>query len=162
MSARDEGELDSLGAMIRTAGAGNRAPVDQLFTFLYRELHQLAERQLHRSGGALTLGTTTLLHEAYLNLASREHVDFPDRSRFLAYAARAMRGLRASGRSSADRSGPGGAGEDAERSRSKPRRPGAARAKCRRAAPSLRRRQLAHCRGTARARSGEDPERKLR
>lgn len=93
MSARDEGELDSLGAMIRTADAGNRAAVDQLFTFLYRELHQLAERQLHRSGGALTLGTTTLLHEAYLNLASREHVDFPDRSRFLAYAARAMRGL---------------------------------------------------------------------
>ena len=29
------------------------------------------------------MGATTLLHEAYLNLNSRERVAFPDRSRFL-------------------------------------------------------------------------------
>ena len=53
----------------------------------------MAERQLSRWGGNFTLGTTTLLHEAYLDIAGREPVAFPDKARFLAYASRAMRGL---------------------------------------------------------------------
>lgn len=65
----------------------------QLFESLYRELHSIARRELRRGGPALTLGATTLLHEAYLNLHGREGVVFPDRPRFLAYASRAMRGL---------------------------------------------------------------------
>lgn len=65
----------------------------QLFESLYRELHSIARRELRRGGSALTLGATTLLHEAYLNLQGREGVVFPDRPRFLAYASRAMRGL---------------------------------------------------------------------
>ena len=68
-------------------------PADELFTALYRELHAIAERQLHRGGSELSLGTTTLLHEAYLNIRGREGVAFAGRGQFLAYAARAMRGL---------------------------------------------------------------------
>ena len=60
---------------------------------MYRELHTLAERQLARNSGQLTLGATTLLHEVYLNIADRSKVRFPDRGHFMAYAARAMRGL---------------------------------------------------------------------
>ena len=60
---------------------------------LYHELHGLAERHLQRGGAGLTLSTTTLLHEAYLNIAARDALAFPDRARFLAYASRAMRGL---------------------------------------------------------------------
>jgi RNA polymerase sigma factor (TIGR02999 family) len=60
---------------------------------LYRELHELAQRHLYRQGRDYTLGTTTLLHEAYLNLSARGDVRFPDRARFLGYASRAMRGL---------------------------------------------------------------------
>lgn len=37
--------------------------------------------------------SSTLLHEAYLNIARREGVHFPSRGEFLAYACRAMRGL---------------------------------------------------------------------
>jgi RNA polymerase sigma factor (TIGR02999 family) len=65
----------------------------QLFSSLYQELHGIARRELRRRGGALTLGATTLLHEAYLNLDERRGVAFPDRARFLGYASRAMRGL---------------------------------------------------------------------
>ena len=36
---------------------------------------------------------TILLHEAYLGLAERPDLAFPDRAHFLGYAARAMRGL---------------------------------------------------------------------
>ena len=41
----------------------------------------------------MTLGATTLLHEAYLDISDREGAAFPDRNRFMGYAARAMRGL---------------------------------------------------------------------
>ena len=63
----------------------------ELFASLYRELRQLAERQLSRNAGA-AISPTTLLHEAYLGISSREMV-FPDRERFMGYAARVMRGL---------------------------------------------------------------------
>jgi RNA polymerase sigma factor (TIGR02999 family) len=64
-----------------------------LFAALYHELHAIAERELRRGGSELTLGTTTLLHETYLNIAHREGVEFAARGQFLAYAARVMRGL---------------------------------------------------------------------
>jgi RNA polymerase sigma factor (TIGR02999 family) len=61
------------------------------FAALYRDLRQLAERQLRRSAGA-PISPTTLLHEAYLDMSGKEAV-FPDRERFIGYAARVMRGL---------------------------------------------------------------------
>jgi RNA polymerase sigma factor (TIGR02999 family) len=36
---------------------------------------------------------TTLLHETYLDIAARNGPSFPDRARFMGYAARVMRGL---------------------------------------------------------------------
>ena len=79
--------------LIGEAEGGSAVASEQLFAALYAELHRLADRQLRRMGPELSLGTTTLLHEAYLDLAGREGVEFPDRARFLGYAARAMRGL---------------------------------------------------------------------
>jgi len=83
----------SLSSLIASAEGGDRAAMDALFAALYSELHRLARRQLARSAGSVTLGTTTLLHEAYLDMAERESAVFPDRGRFMAYAARVMRGL---------------------------------------------------------------------
>ena len=82
-----------IGQLIRHAEAGDSAAANELFATLYRELHAIAERQLHRGGSELSLGTTTLLHEAYLNISAREGLEFASRGQFLAYAARAMRGL---------------------------------------------------------------------
>jgi RNA polymerase sigma factor (TIGR02999 family) len=61
------------------------------FAALYGDLRQLAERQLRRSAGA-PISPTTLLHEAYLDMSGKDAV-FPDRERFIGYAARVMRGL---------------------------------------------------------------------
>jgi RNA polymerase sigma factor (TIGR02999 family) len=69
------------------------AAAEELFASLYSELHRLAESQLRRNGGALVIGTTSLLHEAFLNMVGREDVVFTERARFFAYAARVMRGL---------------------------------------------------------------------
>jgi len=82
-----------LQALIRRAEQADREASDKLFALLYRELHRLAEHHLQRGGSSLSLGTTTLLHEVYLDVARRENVAFADRPRFLAYASRAMRGL---------------------------------------------------------------------
>jgi RNA polymerase sigma factor (TIGR02999 family) len=66
---------------------------DVLFSTLYSELHRLARRQLGGQFIPGRLGATTLLHEAYLNMAKGADHSFPDRARFMAYAARVMRGL---------------------------------------------------------------------
>ena len=81
----------TIGSLIDSAEGGDRSAADALFAALYSELHGLAQRQLARSG--VTLGVTTLLHEAYLAISSRDRVVFPDRARFMGYAARVMRGL---------------------------------------------------------------------
>jgi RNA polymerase sigma factor (TIGR02999 family) len=83
----------TISVLIASTESGDRSAADALFTALYAELHQLAERQLARRGSDLTLGVTTLLHEAYLDMAQREGTVFPDRGRFMAYAARVMRSL---------------------------------------------------------------------
>jgi RNA polymerase sigma factor (TIGR02999 family) len=72
--------------------SGGAPAGEQLFSALYHELHRLAELQLRRGGPHLTLGATTLVHEAYLALG-RSEASFPDRARFMGYVARAMRGL---------------------------------------------------------------------
>jgi RNA polymerase sigma factor (TIGR02999 family) len=83
----------SLQALVHRAEAGDAGAKDALFHALYAELHSLAEAQLRRRGGTLTLGTTSLLHEAYLRIVKRDSLAFPDQYRFLGYASRAMRGL---------------------------------------------------------------------
>ena len=85
-----ESELE---ALIQRADAADAQAAERLFGLLYHELHRLAEHHLRREGRTFTLGSTTLVHEAYLNMAGRDGVAFPDRARFLSYASRAMRTL---------------------------------------------------------------------
>ena len=66
---------------------------DFLFGTLYTELHRMAKRELARKMSPATVSVTTLLHEAYVNMAGRADVHFPDRPRFLGYVARVMRGV---------------------------------------------------------------------
>lgn len=75
------------------ANANAALSPQRLFKALYDDLHRLAKRQLARSGAMQSLGATTLLHEAYLNISGRASACFPDEARFMAYAARTMRGL---------------------------------------------------------------------
>lgn len=83
----------TISDLIAATDSGDPAAAEALFAALYRELHQLARRQLAREGGQLSLGATTLLHEAYLDMSGRAGTTFPDRPRFMGYAARVMRSL---------------------------------------------------------------------
>jgi RNA polymerase sigma factor (TIGR02999 family) len=71
--------------------AGPQKP-DEWFAALYAELRRLAGRQLQRLPAG-SVSATTLVHELYLSFTKGRVVEFPDRGRFMAYAARAMRGL---------------------------------------------------------------------
>jgi RNA polymerase sigma factor (TIGR02999 family) len=88
-----EHDANHIAAMAARAESGDAEARNALFAALYEELHRLAQAHVRRSGGPITLSATTLLHEVYVNLAGRNAMAFPDRSRFLGYASRAMRGL---------------------------------------------------------------------
>lgn len=83
----------TITALADATERGDRSAADALFAALYSELHRLARRELARQGVPLGLSATTLLHQAYLDMAEREGPAFPDRARFMGYAARVMRGL---------------------------------------------------------------------
>ena len=68
----------------------NALAKERLFADLYHRLHRLAQRALSRDGRLLPISATTLLHESYLSVSKG---DFADSQRFLAYAARTMRGI---------------------------------------------------------------------
>jgi RNA polymerase sigma factor (TIGR02999 family) len=84
--------MESMVFALETAASSSNN-TDALFSTLYFELHRLAKREIARQWNPITLGVTTLLHETYLDMASRDHLSFPDHSRFIGYAARVMRGL---------------------------------------------------------------------
>ena len=54
--------------LLRDFENGDRAALEALFPIIYDELRSVAHRQRHRWKGDITLGTTALVHEAYLNL----------------------------------------------------------------------------------------------
>lgn len=86
-----------MGSMIPSltsaAENGRNTTTDALFSTLYSELHRLANRELARWWTPVRLSATTVLHEAYLDMAGREDPTFPDHAHFMGYAARVMRGL---------------------------------------------------------------------
>lgn len=65
--------------------------VDRLFPLIYEELRRVAHLHLKRERRGHTLGTTALVHEAYIRLVDITRVQWQDRAHFLSMAARAMR-----------------------------------------------------------------------
>lgn len=73
----------------------NRCPThaDALFESLYEDLRRLARREVWRNGAAHFVSTSTLVHEAWLEISRRPALSFEEPGRFLAYATQTMRGL---------------------------------------------------------------------
>jgi len=83
-----QGEITRLLVRWRS---GEAEALNRLFPLVYDGLRDLARRQLRRGGRGQTLGTTALVHEAYLKLVDHTHVELRDRGHFFSLAARAMR-----------------------------------------------------------------------
>ena len=65
--------------------------LDRVFPAVYEQLRRVAHRHLRGERTEHTLGTTALVHEAYLELARLDHVRWPGHAYVLAAASRAMR-----------------------------------------------------------------------
>jgi RNA polymerase sigma factor (TIGR02999 family) len=72
-------------------GDGSREALDQLMPLVYDALRRLAHRELKRERPGGTIGTTALVHEAYLRLVNQSRARLEDRSHFMSLAARMMR-----------------------------------------------------------------------
>jgi len=75
------------------ATAGGFPDADALFTTLYTDLCRLARREVRRNGAIDIMSTSTLVHEAWIDISRRPNLSFETPGRFLSYAARTMRGL---------------------------------------------------------------------
>ncbi len=83
--------LDTEDAQPAASAADDEVALDRLFAVMYDELRRVAHAQLRAEATGHTLGTTALVHEAYLRLAPTPDLSFTDRQHFFALAARAMR-----------------------------------------------------------------------
>lgn len=77
--------------MLRAWGGGNAEALEALMPLVYRELQQIAHRQMRRERHGHTLQTTALVNEAYFRLVDIDHVEWKDRVHFYAIAAKMMR-----------------------------------------------------------------------
>ena len=84
----DAGEITRL---LHAHYHGDREAFDRLVPIVYTRMRQIASGQLARHGRGGSLETTSLVHEAYMQLVDETAVDWQDRSHFYAICARAMR-----------------------------------------------------------------------
>jgi RNA polymerase sigma factor (TIGR02999 family) len=82
-----------LAQLLEALCAGDAEAIDEIFTLLYRELHEMARLRLQRCNHPTSLDTTTLVHECYLRLVRVGRLQVRNRSHFLGYAARVMRSI---------------------------------------------------------------------
>lgn len=86
---RDD-EPGQVTELLHALAAGEEAASEALMPLVYDELKRVAHRQLRRERVGHTLGTTALVHEAWMKLAG-QGTDFANRAHFLGIAALAMR-----------------------------------------------------------------------
>lgn len=77
--------------LLQRASDGDPVAFDAVFPVVYDQLRGMAHRQLRLESVGHTLGTTALVHEAYLRLVDQRQARFTDRAHFFAIAATAMR-----------------------------------------------------------------------
>ena len=101
---------DITGLLAAWRGGDTRA-LDRLFPRVYGELRRIAHARLAAERDDHTLGTTALVHEAYLKLVDQSRAQWESRAQFDAVAARAMRRILvdyARSHQALKRGGPGG------------------------------------------------------
>jgi len=86
--------VDEQGEVTRLLGAaqgGDAQALNRVVTLVYRELEQLAHRQLAKERPDHTLDTGALVHEAFLKVSGLHSMQWQSRAHFLAMSARLMR-----------------------------------------------------------------------
>ncbi|NWG73515.1 MAG: sigma-70 family RNA polymerase sigma factor [Rubrivivax sp.] len=85
--------MGDVTALLHRIADDDRAAFDELFGLLYRDIHRMAHARLHHNVPITLLDTTSLVHEAYLNLQAAGRIDLDTRGRFMAYVSRVLRNV---------------------------------------------------------------------
>lgn len=83
-------ESQNVTGLLRQWRGGDRQALDALIPIVYDELRRLAGQCLQRERPDHTLGTTALVHEAYVRLIDA-NIPWHDRAHFYAVSARILR-----------------------------------------------------------------------
>jgi RNA polymerase sigma factor (TIGR02999 family) len=84
-------EAVGMTRLLAEHGGGDDEALNAIFALCYDELRMMARRHLPGGREALTLDTTALVHEAYLNLSARRNAQWPDRAHFFGFTSKVMR-----------------------------------------------------------------------
>jgi RNA polymerase sigma factor (TIGR02999 family) len=87
------GDREQITDLLLQIRGGNSEAMERLLPLVYQELRRIAHRQLQGERPNHTLGTTGLVHEAYLKLVDQTRINWQDRGHFFRAAAGAMRRL---------------------------------------------------------------------
>jgi len=87
----DTSRTQPLTELLLALREGQAGAVDRLYPLVYEELRRIAHRAIRGERTGHTLGTTGLVHEAYLGLVDQTRLEYRDRAHFYGIAARAMR-----------------------------------------------------------------------
>lgn len=77
--------------LLQRLEGGEREALNDLIPLVYEELKRLASRHLRREAGAPPLGTTVLVHEAFLKFIKGRHPPYQNRAHFYGIVSRLMR-----------------------------------------------------------------------
>jgi RNA polymerase sigma factor (TIGR02999 family) len=85
--------MSELTTLLAAARGGNQQAAAQAFSLLYDDLRRLAGARLRPHRTMTLLGTTSLVHEAFIKMTGADALPVDDRHHFFAYASRVMRSV---------------------------------------------------------------------
>lgn len=84
---------DNLTALLSAFAHGERGAAEEVIPLVYDELRRIAHRRRWQWNDQQSPDTTSLVHEAYLRLASREGEAWENRGHFFYFASVAVRSI---------------------------------------------------------------------
>lgn len=91
MSSNETNHGSETDRSAQTSPSGKGRATSELFDVLYDQLRTLASAYVRNRGPDCTLGTTALVHEAFVKLSAGRPMDWECRTHFFSVAAKAMR-----------------------------------------------------------------------
>ncbi len=91
MPPEDPPTSSEVTELLAAIEGGRKEATDRLWPLVYRELRQIANRQMARETPGHTLQPTALVHEAYMRLIDDRCLPWQNRAHFFTAAANAMR-----------------------------------------------------------------------
>lgn len=85
--------MSELTLLLEAARRGDQKAAGEAFSLLYEDLRRLARARLRPHQTMTLLGTTSLVHEAYLKVVGSDSLPVENRHHFFAYASRVMRSV---------------------------------------------------------------------